>query len=424
MNNACSAGTGSFLEESAHSDLGITVSDIADLALAAPSPVHFKATCAAFINSDIRLAQQQGHPRDNIVAGLVYAIADNYLNRVKGPRYVGKKIFLQGGVALNRAVGYAFAHSVGRQVVIPPSPELLGALGVGLLALKRSDAALGHTVDLLTLGAPEMKLVGRFTCGACKMYCSIDRFEVAGRRFPFGGRCSLYENVWKRKARTAAAPDLVEKRAEVLFRSPPLRPPPLRSTSEWNARTGAWGPPMKARRRLCGSPWAVPTAAAVASGTRIGIPRALTTHSLFPLYSTFFSRLGMEVVLSDVDPRGDLSSHSGFCFPAQIAHGAVLDLVKKGVGLIFMPHVVRMPHPNQCKDSYLCPITQAGPYFLAKAFPDRRLLSPVLEFTNGYETCSALVDMAVRGVGNRARVGRPGVGSGRTGPDRRRAQAP
>ena len=28
-----------------------------------------------------------------------------------------------------------------------------------------------------------MKLVGRFTCRACKMYCSIDRFEVAERRF-------------------------------------------------------------------------------------------------------------------------------------------------------------------------------------------------------------------------------------------------
>jgi predicted nucleotide-binding protein (sugar kinase/HSP70/actin superfamily) len=114
----------------------------------------------------------------------------------------------------------------------------------------------------------------------------------------------------------------------------------------------------------------------------------------------------MEVVLSDVDPRGDLTSHSGFCFPAQIAHGAVLDLVKKGIGLIFIPHVVRMPHPNQCRDSYLCPITQAGPYFLAKAFPDSRLLSPVLEFINGYETCSALVDMAVEelGVGRESAV--------------------
>ena len=399
MNNACSAGTGSFLEESAHSDLGITVSDIADLALAAPSPVHFKATCAAFINSDIRLAQQQGHPRDNIIAGLVYAIAGNYLNRVKGPRYVGKKIFLQGGVALNRAVGYAFAHSVGRQVVIPPSPELLGALGVGLLALKRSGAAAGHTVDLLTLGAPEMKLVGRFTCGACKMYCSINRFEVAGRRFPFGGRCSLYENVWKRKARTAAAQDLVEKRAEVLFQ---VTHAPVAATpkNERVERTH-WGvgPAYESAKAFVRESLGRSTGTAVASGTRIGIPRALTTHSLFPLYSTFFSRVGMEVVLSDVDPRGDLSSQSGFCFPAQIAHGAVLDLVKKDVGLIFIPHVVRMPHPNQCRDSYLCPITQAGPYFLAKAFPDRRLLSPVLEFINGYETCSALVDLAVEELG-------------------------
>ena len=398
MNNACSAGTGSFLEESAQSDLGITVSNIADLAIAAPSPVHFKATCAAFINSDIRLAQQKGHPRDNIVAGLVYAIAGNYLNRVKGPRYVGKKVFLQGGVALNYAVGHAFAHSVGRPVVIPPSPELLGALGVGLLALKRAGSVLGHTVDLLTLGAPDMQLVGRFTCGACKMYCSIDRFMVAGRRFPFGGRCSLYENVWKRKARQAGVTDLVEKRAEVLFQVVPA-PPAATPKSERVERT-YWGvgPAYESAKAFVRESLGRSAGVAI-TGTRIGIPRALTTHSLFPLYSTFFSHLGMEVLLSDVDPRGDLTSNSGFCFPAQIAHGAVLDLTRRGVELIFIPHVMRMPHPNQCRESYLCPITQAEPYFLAKAFPGSHLLSPVLDFTNGYDACSALIDTAVHELG-------------------------
>ena len=66
-------------------------------------------------------------------------------------------------------------------------------------------------------------------------------------------------------------------------------------------------------------------------------------HSLFPLYSTFFTGLGMEVVLSDIDPRGELKSNAGFCFPAQIAHGAVLDLVQRGVDLIFLPHLLRMP---------------------------------------------------------------------------------
>ena len=133
--------------------------------------------------------------------------------------------------------------------------------------------------------------------------------------------------------------------------------------------------------------------------TRIGIPRALTTHSLFPLYSTFFSVLGMEVVLSGVDPRGDLRSHSGFCLPAQIAHGAVLDLGQRGVRLILLPHVVRMPQHNSSKDSYLCPITQAGPYFLAKAFPDTHFLSPVLDFSNGYAASTTMTDMAVDELG-------------------------
>jgi predicted CoA-substrate-specific enzyme activase len=361
MNNACSAGTGSFLEESAQGDLGIKVSDISDIALAAPAPVQFKATCAAFINSDIRLAQQEGHERDNIVAGLVYAIAANYLTKVKGQRPVGKKVFLQGGVALNRALGNAFAHSVGREVVIPPHPELLGALGVAWLALERT-ATPGNSApaapDLLTLATPEMKLVSRFTCRACKLYCSIDRFEVAGRRFPFGGRCSLYENVWKRKARTGAAPDLVEQRSQLLF-----------GGAQHGAK--AFGPP-------------------------IGLPRALTTHSLHPLYETFFSGLGLDVVLSDVDSRGDLKSNAGFCFPAQIAHGAVLDLAQRGLNLIFLPHVMRMPQVNECRDSYLCPITQAGPYFLAKAFPEIRFLSPVLDFTKGYKASVELVEMAVR----------------------------
>lgn len=366
MNNACSAGTGSFLEESAHGDLGMEVSQIADLALAAAAPVQFKATCAAFINSDIRIALQEGQSREDIVAGLVYAIAANYLNRVKGARYVGKKVFLQGGVALNRAIGHAFAHSVGRQVVIPPSPELLGALGVALLALQRAHGALGTATELLTLAAPAMQHTSRFTCGACTMYCSIDHFQVAGRRFPFGGRCSLYENVWKRKARVAAASDLVEERGKLLF--------------------------------------GVATANGAAPTKRIGIPKALTAHSLFPLYSTFFAGLGMDVVLSDIDPRGELKSNAGFCFPAQIAHGAVLDLVERGIELIFLPHVLRMPAHQAWKESYLCPITQASPYFLAKAYPHIHLLAPLLDFSDGYAASAALVNMAVNELGQNREV--------------------
>ena len=361
MNNACSAGTGSFLEESAQGDLGVPLAAIAPLALGAPAPVRFKATCAAFINSDIRIAQQQGQSREDIVAGLVYAVATNYLTKVKGPRPVGKKVFLQGGVALNLAVGHAFAHSLGRPVVIPPHPELVGALGVALLALRRSAGAAPATVDLRALAAPEMKSPGHFTCGACPMRCRIDRFEVAGRRFPFGGRCSLFEKAWKRQARADAAPDLVEERAALLF-----------------------GP-------AGGDPPGV--------GPAIGIPKALTTYSLYPLYATFFSTLGFEVVLSEVDPLGGLKAYAGFCYPAQVAHGAVLDLARRGVDLVFLPHVTRMSQPAAAHDSYLCPVTQAGPYFLAKAFPQVRFLSPLLDLTQPDQAGATLVEMVVRELG-------------------------
>ncbi len=408
MNNACSAGTGSFLEESAQGDLGVPVSGIADIALAAGSPVHLKATCAAFINSDIRLALQQGQSRDDIAAGLVYAIAGNYLTRVKGPRALGTKILLQGGVALNRAVGHAFAHSVDRPVVIPPDPELLGALGVGLLAAARAGGALDAATSLQRLAAPELTRVGQFTCRACQLFCRIDRFEVAGRRFPFGGRCSLYENGGQRKARPAAAPDLVQQRAELIFgprrgaKSPP--PPPDAARRSGRPRVGQV---LDDARSFLEASLGRARRAPAAGPVRLGIPRALTTHSLYPLYATFFSELGLEVVLSDVDPQGDLKAHSGFCFPVQIAHGAVLDLARRQVDLVFLPHVMRMPQPHACRDSYLCPLTQAGPYVLAKAFPQVRFLSPLLDFTGGYERCAALVELAVRELGVRRERAEP-----------------
>jgi predicted nucleotide-binding protein (sugar kinase/HSP70/actin superfamily) len=167
--------------------------------------------------------------------------------------------------------------------------------------------------------------------------------------------------VWKRKSRTVAARDLVEERTSVLFGHPP-------------------GVPANA-------------------GASIGIPKALLTHSLHPLFSTFFSKLGIETILSSVDPQGELKSNAGFCFPVQIAHGAVLDLARRGVNLIFLPQVVHMPQPNGCGDCYLCPITQASSSFMAKAFPDQHFLAPLLDFSKGYGGSSAMEAMAVQELG-------------------------
>lgn len=94
MNEACSAGTGSFLEESAYESLGIETKDIGDFAMLGVNPPNFSEQCSAFISSDIKRAIQEGMTKEDITAGLVYSICLNYVNRVKGNRSVGKERYL------------------------------------------------------------------------------------------------------------------------------------------------------------------------------------------------------------------------------------------------------------------------------------------------------------------------------------------
>ncbi|MHA1585890.1 MAG: acyl-CoA dehydratase activase, partial [Candidatus Heimdallarchaeota archaeon] len=213
MNATCSAGTGSFLEESAKGDLGIDVYNISKTAIGAESPVRFKADCAAFINTDIRSALQEGYGRDNIVGGLVYSIVDNYLNKVKGSRTVGKKVFFQGGVAKNHSVGFAFAEATGKQIIIPPSPELVGAFGISLIAKEKYEQheikAMPAKTDLKFIIKEELKHLGSFTCKACENYCRIEKYVVGGRKFNFGGSCTRYEHQWKGTEKTEEKENLV-----------------------------------------------------------------------------------------------------------------------------------------------------------------------------------------------------------------------
>ena len=90
MNEACSAGTGSFLEESAYESLGVETKEIGDYAMRGLNPPNFSEQCSAFISSDIKRAIQEGMSKEEITAGLVYSICLNYINRAKGNRSVGK----------------------------------------------------------------------------------------------------------------------------------------------------------------------------------------------------------------------------------------------------------------------------------------------------------------------------------------------
>src|SRR5512133_1121556 len=75
-------------------------------------PISFGERCAALIDTDVRNALQQGASAEDVIAGLVYSNADNYVSRIVGTRAVGSCVLFQGGVALNRSVALALAARV------------------------------------------------------------------------------------------------------------------------------------------------------------------------------------------------------------------------------------------------------------------------------------------------------------------------
>lgn len=132
LNKVCAAGTGSFLEEQA-ARLGIAIDDFSALALDSDEPNPLGERCTVFIESDLIHHQQQGSSKNDLIAGLAYSVAYNYLNRVVGDRSIGEHVFFQGGVAGNNAVVAAFRNLLGREIIVPDHHEVTGAYGIALI---------------------------------------------------------------------------------------------------------------------------------------------------------------------------------------------------------------------------------------------------------------------------------------------------
>jgi len=369
MNEACSAGTGSFLEESAQGDLNIPdAALIGDIALAAKEPLKFGEHCSAFINSDIRNAVQQGASREDITAGIVTSIVSNYLNRVVGNRTIGKNIVLQGGVAKNKAVPLAFAMLLDKNILVPPDPELMGCFGVGILAKQKVEEGFlsKSSYDIDAILATTIVYEKEFQCKACDNFCPVRILNVNGHKYMFGGRCNKYANIRKKKEfNEAEVVDYIEKRNDILFKECAPNPEEL----------------VKKHHYV------------------VGIPRCFSIYTLWPLYSWFFHALGIETFVSqEIVHEGTARVESSYCFPAEIAHGAVQDIFNRKIDYIFLPHFRDMESYEKDSPANFCPITQSLPYYIKKAFPEipaEKYLAPVVSFMYGLEKAAEpFIDMA------------------------------
>ena len=148
MNEACSAGTGSFIEEQGRKFSGIEdVRQLGQAAVSSPGGVSLGQHCSVFMAEVIDEAVAAGVEQPAIISGLYDSIIKNYLNRVKGNRSVGKVIFCQGMPFSADALASAVARQTGGEVIVPPNPGTVGALGIALLAARELQAAALPPLD-------------------------------------------------------------------------------------------------------------------------------------------------------------------------------------------------------------------------------------------------------------------------------------
>ncbi|MGN0178402.1 MAG: acyl-CoA dehydratase activase, partial [Monoglobaceae bacterium] len=174
LNEACSSGCGSFIENFANS-LGYSAEEFAKEALFAENPVDLGTRCTVFMNSNVKQAQKEGASVSDISAGLAYSVIKNALFKViklTNAKDLGRHIVVQGGTFYNKAVLRAFEKIAGAEVTCPDIAGLMGAFGAALIA--RADYK-GQPTSMLPL---ENIVSMTYTsssrrCGGCSNNCML-----------------------------------------------------------------------------------------------------------------------------------------------------------------------------------------------------------------------------------------------------------
>ena len=193
MNTVCAAGTGSFLDHQA-SRLDIGIEQFGEYALKSEMPVRIAGRCTVFAESDMIHKQQMGHKIGDIVYGLCQALVRNYLNNVALGKEILPQVAFQGGVAFNQGIVKALNETLDTQVIVPPHHELMGAIGVALLAREEVESNSHKTkFKGFEVSQTDFK-VSSFICKACPNQWEIAQLSVDGKVLArWGGRCDRWE---------------------------------------------------------------------------------------------------------------------------------------------------------------------------------------------------------------------------------------
>lgn len=334
LNEACSAGCGSFLQNFA-TTMNMELADFTRAACLAKYPSDLGSRCTVFMNSKVKQSLRENAGNDDIAAGLAYSVVKNCLFKVlkiSNLNQLGEHIVVQGGTFRNDAVYRALEMLSGKKVSSTDHPELMGALGAALYSHRLWEKGQQETsfagkealFDLNTIDSKEL------TCKGCTNLCSVLRFRFNNGNISYAGnKCEKV--FYNKNTDRQEGYNAFDKKNEILFSRPV------------NADN-------------------------IEKGKTIGIPRVLNMFDNYPFWHTLLSECGFNVRLSPESTFplyqkgvGGVMSDN-ICFPAKLVHGHILALIEQKVDRIFYPIIPKEEKEfGQSSNSFNCPVVSGYP---------------------------------------------------------------
>ena len=389
LNEACSSGCGSFLDNFANT-MGMDVKEFGKIALMAEKPVDLGSRCTVFMNSRVKQAQKEGASVADIAAGLSYSVIKNALFKVIKLRKasdIGTKVVVQGGTFFNDAILRAFEKIAGVEVYRPDVAGLMGAYGSALIACDQWQDLMmpkpgepEDTVHDVRSRLATLEQLENFhvdlelrRCGKCQNNCllTINTFSTGTekRTFITGNRCEkgaeLDEPEDKKKSKVI---DASNKANTGLDGEDDIGTLP--NLFEWKTKRLFHYAPRKPEDAPLGD---------------VGIPRVLNMYENYPLGFTFFDELGFRVILSQRSSRKvyekglETIPSESVCYPGKISHGHVESLLQRGIKFIFYPCApYEKIEDKGAGNHYNCPIVTSYPEVLRNNIEALRQDSSIL----------------------------------------------
>lgn len=360
LNEACSAGCGSFLQNFA-STMNMSLTEFSESACIAQYPSDLGSRCTVFMNSKVKQSLRENAGMDDIAAGLAYSVVKNCLYKVlkiSNLKQLGDHIVVQGGTFRNDAVYRALELLSDKSVGSTDHPELMGALGAALYAqsLWKKEQSKTYFNNLSLLPNPDSINSKELQCKGCTNNCSVLRFKFENGNICYAGnKC---EKIFYNKSTTHKGGfNGFDIKNDILF-DQKINPDNIRQ------------------------------------GKTIGIPRVLNMFDNYPFWHTLLSESGFNVRLSPESTFplyqkgvGGVMSDN-ICFPAKLVHGHILSLIEQKVDRIFYPIIPKEEKEfGSSSNSFNCPVVSGYPEVIRSSVePEEKygipFDKPVITFSN------------------------------------------